>query len=169
MAIQEADLYPKELSILSSIEGTEAIPIQSTSVIGDDVESVFHVTPNTLLNWLKNTLRSKIRNIIQKTTNWTPLSTESGSIYVVTAAIGSTVTCTIPANLAVGFEFEVEDTNGITLVFSPSSGERFRSLGNGVSISTQNSGTDPFRRLIVRKITSSIWNLQMDSSAIITV
>ena len=168
MAVQ-ADLYPKELASISSIEGTEAIPLQVTSIVGEDVESVFHVTPNTLLAWLSSNLRGKLRTIVPKTTNWSPISSESGVIYVVTASIGSTLTCTLPSNLPIGFEFEVEDTNGITVVLTPPSNEKFRSLANGVSISTQNNGTDPFRRLTVRKIASTIWNLHMDSSAIITV
>jgi hypothetical protein len=163
------DLYPKELSPLVNIEGTEAIPIQSTSIVSEDTESVFHVTPNTILSWLSSFLQRRIRPIVTKSTNWTVLTTESSVIYVVTASVGSTVTCTIPANLPIGFEFEVEDTNGITVVFSPSATERFRNLSNGVSVSTQNSGTDPFRRITIRKLTSSIWNLHMDSSAIITV
>lgn len=150
-----ADRYIKELDELSAVSSSTMIPVQEESASAE--QSTFFTKMSTVVVFLQTIFRSRIRTMIERTNNWTVLSTDSTRVFVLSGPGTGGIQCSLSANLPVGFEFEIEDIFGKTITFVP--------LATTESIKTSAAGqnfvfsSSEMKTARARKISATRWNV----------
>lgn len=151
-----ADQYIKDLPELVSVSDNTMIPVQEPSTTPES--STFFTKVSSVLSFFQRFLRPKIRDIEQKSSNWSIDSLESSKIFSITTQSPSSIQCTIPSNLPVGFEFEIEDLFGREIVFVLSgASELFK--GGSIGANFVVSGSSSWTTFKIRKVTNTQWNI----------
>lgn len=150
-----ADRYISELDELSAVSSTTMIPVQEES--SSPEQSTFFAKISTFVTFFQTVFVSRIRTVVERTSNWTVTSVDSSRVFVLSGSGTGGIQCSISANLPVGFEFEIEDLFGKTITFVPvSSAERIKTEVSGQNYVLTSS---EMKNLRIRKVSSTRWNV----------